>query len=176
MDLDRRVRSRLHLPDYFVAAVDTDDDRPTGYLLQVEGCPNGPSWVEEEHTADGSMLLGKGWKAFARSRHLTRGQYLSFKYDGDDMLSVKIFRADGGCEDCYMESDSSSRSSCYDKEDDDEDREDSLFLGIFCEEEDQPPPTPTSPPHRKERRDIRRPQLSRRRKPVEESTSLESPQ
>ena len=45
VDLDRRLRSQLHLPDSFAAAVDTDDDRPTGYWLQVEGCPNGPSWV-----------------------------------------------------------------------------------------------------------------------------------
>ena len=113
MDLDRRLRSRLHLPDSFAAAVDTEDDRPTGYWLQVDGCPNGPSW---------------GWKVFARSRHLTRGQYLAFQYNGDEMLSVKIFRADGGCEDCCMESDSSSCSSCYDEEDDDEDEEDSLSI------------------------------------------------
>ena len=81
----------------------------------MEGCPNGPSWVEAESTVDGSMLQGKGWKAFARSRHLTQGQYLSFEYDGDETLSVKIFRTDGGREDCCAESDSSSRSSCYDE-------------------------------------------------------------
>ena len=74
------------------------------------------------------MLLGKGWKAFARSHHLTRGQYLSFEYDGDEMLSVKIFRADGGREGYCLESDSSSRSSCYDEEDEDEDEEDSLSI------------------------------------------------
>ena len=90
--------------------VDTVNDRPTGYWLQVEGCPNGPSWVEAEHTADGSMLLGNWWKVFARSRHLTRGQYLTFEYDGDETLSVKIFHADGGRVECCMESDSSSRS------------------------------------------------------------------
>ena len=96
------------------------DDRPTGYWLQVEGCPNGPTWVEVEFTVDDSMLLGRGWKAFARSRHLTRGQYLAFEYDGDETLSVKIFRADGGREGYCLESDSSSRSSCYDEEDEDE--------------------------------------------------------
>ena len=97
----------------------------------VTGCrwtaaPNGPSWVEVEFTVDDSMLLGRGWKAFAHSRYLTRGQYLAFEYDGDETLSVKIFRADGGCEDCCVESDSSSRSSCYDEEDEDE--EDSLSI------------------------------------------------
>ena len=65
---------------------------------------------------------------FARSRHLTRGQYFAFEYDGDETLSVKIFRADGGCKDCYMESDSSSHSSCYDEEDEDEDEDDSLSV------------------------------------------------
>ena len=73
MELDRRLCSRLHLPDSFTAAVDTDDDRPTGYWLQVDGCPNGPSWVEVEFTVGDSMLLGRGWKAFVCSCHLTRG-------------------------------------------------------------------------------------------------------
>ena len=31
VDLDRILRSQLYLPDSFTAAVDTDDDRPTGY-------------------------------------------------------------------------------------------------------------------------------------------------
>ena len=64
------------------------------------------------------------------SHHLTRRQYLVFEYDGDETLSVKIFRADGGREDCCAESDSSSRSSCYDKEDEDEDEEDSLNVKV----------------------------------------------
>ena len=128
MDLDRRLRSQLHLLDSFAAAVDTDDDQPTGYWLQVDGCLNGPSWVEVEFIVDDSMLLGRGWKAFTRSRHLTRGQYLAFEYDGDETLSVKIFRADEGREDCCVESDSSSRSSCYNEEGDDEDEEDSLSV------------------------------------------------
>ena len=45
-----------------------------------------------------------------------------------ETLSVKILRVDGGCEDCCMESDSSSRSSCYDEEDEDEDEEDSVDI------------------------------------------------
>ena len=54
-----------------------------------------------------------------------RGQYLTFKYNGDETLSVKIFRADGGREDCCVESDS---SSCYDEEDEDEDEKHSLSV------------------------------------------------
>ena len=48
VDLDRRLCSRLHLSDSFAAVVDAVDDRPTGYWLQVAGCPNGPSWVEAD--------------------------------------------------------------------------------------------------------------------------------
>ena len=76
--------------------MDSDDGRPTDFLLQVDSCLNGPSWVEVEYTIDEFTLLGRGWKAFARSCHLTRGQYLAFKYDGDATLSVKIFHAKGG--------------------------------------------------------------------------------
>ena len=68
--------------------------------------------------------------SFPLSGAYTRGQNLAFEYDGDETLSVKIFRADGGYEDCYVESDSSSRSSCYNKEDEDEDEEDSLNVKV----------------------------------------------
>ena len=102
----------------------------TGYWLQVDGYLNGPSWVEVEYTVDDSMLLGWGWKAFARSRHLTQGQYLTFEYDGDETLPVKIFRTEGGRVDCCAESDSSSSSSCYDDEDKDEDEEDSVHVKV----------------------------------------------
>ena len=40
---------------------------------------------------------------------------------------MKIIRTDGGREDCYMESDS---SSCYDEEDEDEGEEDSLSVKV----------------------------------------------
>ena len=83
-----------------------------------------------EYTIDDCMPLGRGWKAFACSHHLTREQYLPFEYDGDETLFMKIFRADGGREDCCVESNSSSRSSCYDEEDEDEGEEDSLSVKV----------------------------------------------
>ena len=94
------------------------------------GYPNGPSWVKVEYIVDDFMLLGRGWKAFARSCHLTRGQYLVFEYDGDAMLSMKIFRAEGGRVDCCVESDSSSRSSGFGDEDEDEDEENSVHVKV----------------------------------------------
>ena len=98
-------RPRLQVS--FATAVDSDDVQPTGFWLQVEGCPNGPSWVEVEHSSDAWLRLDRGWKAFVRSRRLTWEQYLLFEYDGDAMLSVNIFSADGGCEHCCEESSSS---------------------------------------------------------------------
>ena len=119
IDLDCRLRGRLRLPDSFAVAVVSDDDRPTGFWLQVDGCPNGPSWADAEYTVDDSMLLGRGWKSFSRFCRLTRGQYLAFEYDGDMTLSMKIYRADGGCVECCVESDSSSCSRSFDEDEED---------------------------------------------------------
>ena len=52
----------------------------------MEGCPNGPSWVLAEYAPDDAILLGKGWKAFARSRRLSKGQFLAFLFDGVQTL------------------------------------------------------------------------------------------
>ena len=83
-----------------------------------------------EYTVDDFMLLGRGWKAFTRSRHLTRGQYLACEYDGDATLSMKLFHAEGGRVDCYAESDNSSRSSGCDVKDEDEDEENSVHVKV----------------------------------------------
>ena len=118
VDLHHGLPSWLRLPDSFAVAVDSDGDNPTGFCLQVDGCPNGPSWSVVEYTIDDSMVLGRGWKSFSRSRRLTRGKYLAFEYDGDMTLSMKIYRADGGRVECCAESNSSScsRSSDEDEE------------------------------------------------------------
>ena len=65
--VDRHCRpySRMYLPDSFAMAM--ANRRPEGFWLQVEGCPNGPSWVVAEYAPDDAILLSKGWKAFARS-------------------------------------------------------------------------------------------------------------
>ena len=66
------------------------------------------------------MLLGKGWKLFAHFRRLTRGQCLAFQFDGDQTMSMKIYRAAGGRVEYCAESDSSSNSSRSFDEDEDE--------------------------------------------------------
>ena len=94
--------------------------RPTDFWLQVDGCPNGPSWVLAEYASDDAILLGKGWKTCARFRHFSKGQILAFQFDGDQTLLVKIYRTAGGRVECYAESESSSNSSRSFDEDEDE--------------------------------------------------------
>ena len=71
VDLNHRLCSRLLLPASFAMA--TEDIGPSGFWLQVEGCPNGPSCALAERTAEGAMLMGQGWKSFSRARRLSRG-------------------------------------------------------------------------------------------------------
>ena len=118
VEMHQRPRSHLHLPDSFTTAV--ENNAPTGFWLQVDGCPNGPPWVWVDYTVDHSMVLGRGWKSFACSRHVTRGQYVAFQYDGDKTLSMKIFGAPGGRVDCFVESESSSGPSLDDEDEDEE--------------------------------------------------------
>ena len=111
VDLHCRPYSRLYLPDSFAMAM--ANRRLEGFWLQVEDCPNGPFWVMAEYAPDDAILLGKGWKAFARSRRLSKGQFLAFRFDGDQTLLVKIYRAAGGRIECCAESESSSHSSSF---------------------------------------------------------------
>ena len=99
----------MYLPESFAMAMASR--RPDGFWLQVEGCPNGPSLVLVEYAPDDAILLGKGWKTFARFRRLSKGQFLAFRFDGDQTLLVKIYHATGGRVECCAESESSSNSS-----------------------------------------------------------------
>ena len=105
------------MPDSFAMAM--ANRRPRGFWLQVEDCPNGPSWVVAEYAPDNAILLGKGWKAFARSRRLSKGQFLAFRFDHQTFL-VKIYRAAGGRIECCAESERSVHSSSFFDEDEDE--------------------------------------------------------
>ena len=116
VDLHCRPYSRLYLPNSFA----TVNRRPESFWLEVEGCPNGPSWVLAEYAPDDAILLSKGWKAFARSRRLSKGQFLAFRFDGDQTLLVKIYRSSGGRIECCAESESSGRSTSSFDEDEDE--------------------------------------------------------
>ena len=56
VDLDCRPHSRLPFPDSFAMAL--VDSKPASFWLQVDGCPNDPSWVSAEYAMDDSMRLG----------------------------------------------------------------------------------------------------------------------
>ena len=89
-------------------------------MRRIKDCPNGPSWVVAKYAPDDAILLGRGWKAFARSRRLSKGQFLAFRFDGDQTLLVKIYRYSGGRIECCTESESSGRSTSSFDEDEDE--------------------------------------------------------
>ena len=54
----------------------------------------------------GTMFFEKGWKTFLRSRNISRGDTIVFKFDGEDTLSARIFDSDGDRACCCMESSS----------------------------------------------------------------------
>ena len=92
----------------------------------MEDCPNGPSWVVAEYAPDDAILLGKGWKVFTRSRRFSKGQFLAFRFDGDQTLLVKIYRSSGGRIECFAESESSGHSSSFFDEVEDEENSSNL--------------------------------------------------
>ena len=52
---------------------------------------------------------------------MSKGQFLAFRFDGNQTLLVKIYRAAGGQVECYAESESINNSyRSFDKDDDEE--------------------------------------------------------
>ncbi|KAE8820579.1 l-ascorbate oxidase-like protein [Hordeum vulgare] len=92
--------------------------KPTVLWLRVYGCSHGAMQVHVEYPKRRSMLLGRGWKAFARAHNLEDGHLLRFKLGEDDMLSVKFYRRSAVCLDCCEES--SSGAECPSLSDSDE--------------------------------------------------------
>ncbi|KAE8811140.1 L-ascorbate oxidase-like protein [Hordeum vulgare] len=76
--------------------------------------------VHVEYPKRRSMLLGRGWKAFARAHSLEDGHILCFKLAEDNMLSVKFYGRSGVRLGCSKESSSSTESpSSSDSDEDD---------------------------------------------------------
>ncbi|KAE8806316.1 L-ascorbate oxidase-like protein [Hordeum vulgare] len=92
--------------------------KPLVLWLRAYGCSHGAMEVHVEYPKRRSMLLGRGWKAFARAHSLEDGHVLHFKLAEDNMLSVKFYgRSDvrlGCCEE------SSSSAECPSSSDSDE--------------------------------------------------------
>ncbi|KAE8776722.1 l-ascorbate oxidase-like protein [Hordeum vulgare] len=97
-------------------------DQLPGLWLQTHGCYNGTVRVGVEHPERHIMLLGHGWKIFARTHNLLDGHVLRFKMVEANLLSVKIYGCSGARLSCCEESSSgveSPSSSDSDEEDSD---------------------------------------------------------
>ncbi|KAK1652340.1 hypothetical protein QYE76_070145 [Lolium multiflorum] len=68
-----------------------DGQEPAKVYLRAADC--GPRlWtVEVLFDGQGRMYLDKGWEKFAIAHGVDFGCYVHFKYEGDDVLTVKVF-------------------------------------------------------------------------------------
>ncbi|KAE8798041.1 L-ascorbate oxidase-like protein [Hordeum vulgare] len=62
---------------------------------QAYGCSHDAMQVRMEYPKRCSMLLGRGWKAFARAHTFEDGHILRFELAEDNMLSVKFYGRSG---------------------------------------------------------------------------------
>ncbi|KAE8806745.1 l-ascorbate oxidase-like protein [Hordeum vulgare] len=80
--------------------------KPRVLWLRAYGFSHGAMQVHMEYPKRRSMLLGWGWKAFARAHNLEDGHILRFKLAEDNMLSVKFYGCSGVRLGCCEESSS----------------------------------------------------------------------
>ncbi|KAM0883941.1 hypothetical protein ACQ4PT_031310 [Festuca glaucescens] len=80
---------RLRLPDKFAELL---DGREPGEVKLREAGGGRRRWdVEVVFDGEGHMYLGRGLDQFAREYEVQRGHLLVFSYDGDAVLTVKVF-------------------------------------------------------------------------------------
>src|ERR1041385_1896795 len=99
------IRRWIKLPESFTQIV--IDSRPSGLWLRSERCPHGPVWVAARFSSHCTMFFEKGWKTFLRSRNISRGDTIVFKFNDEDNLWARIFDSGGDRSYCCMESSSS---------------------------------------------------------------------
>ncbi|KAE8794728.1 l-ascorbate oxidase-like protein [Hordeum vulgare] len=92
--------------------------KPRLLWLRAYGCSYGTMQVHMEYPKRRAMLLGRGWKAFARAHSLGDGHILRFKLAEDNMLSVKFYGCSGVRLGCWEES--SRGAECPSSSDSDE--------------------------------------------------------
>ncbi|KAE8801915.1 l-ascorbate oxidase-like protein [Hordeum vulgare] len=92
--------------------------KPPVLWLRVYRCSHGAMQVHVKYPKRCSMLLGRGWKAFAHAHILEDGHVLRFKLAEDDMLSVKFYGRSGVRLGCCEES--LSGTECPSSSDSDE--------------------------------------------------------
>lgn len=55
----------------------------------------GKSWDVKVEEINGGVFIKNGWRKFVADHSLKLGEFLVFKYEGNSLFSVKIFRTDG---------------------------------------------------------------------------------
>ncbi|KAM3230190.1 hypothetical protein ACQJBY_060778 [Aegilops geniculata] len=81
---------KLRMPDKFAKVLAGREPREV--KLREAGSGRRSLWdVKVVLDADGHMYLGRGWEQFARAHDLRLGYFLVFSYDGDAVLTVKVF-------------------------------------------------------------------------------------
>lgn len=106
--LQGRIRTRLQLPAAFARAM--SEEKLPMLWLRVHGCGNGAVPVAVEQPGPRLLVLGRGWKSFARAHNLWDGHVLRFKMMADNLLSVKIYGSLGVRLSCCKESSSGTES------------------------------------------------------------------
>ncbi|KAE8819037.1 l-ascorbate oxidase-like protein [Hordeum vulgare] len=116
VELHGVLRGHLHLPRPFARAMEAA--RPPVLWLRAHGCSHGAMQALVEYQKRHSMLLGRGWKGFARAHSLEDGHILRFKLAQENILSVKFYGRTGVCLGCCKLS--SSGAECPSSSDSDE--------------------------------------------------------
>jgi hypothetical protein len=82
-----------------------------GLKLREADDPSSSPWdVDVLFNAAGYIYLGRGWKQFARIYCLQRSSLLLFSFDGDALLTVKVFKLDMCRRHYYYDHDASTSS------------------------------------------------------------------
>ncbi|KAE8780967.1 l-ascorbate oxidase-like protein [Hordeum vulgare] len=116
MQLHDVLRGHLHLPRPLARAMEAP--RPHVLWLRAHGCSHGAMQALVEYPKRHSMLLGRGWKAFARAHNLEDGNILRFKLPEENMLFIKFYGRTGVRLICCEES--SRGAECPSSSDSDE--------------------------------------------------------
>ncbi|KAE8797070.1 l-ascorbate oxidase-like protein [Hordeum vulgare] len=86
-------RGHLHLPCPFATAMEAA--KPPVLWLRAYGYSHDTMQVHVEYPKRCSMLLRRGWKAFAPAHSLEDGHVLRFKLAEDDMPAIKFYGLSG---------------------------------------------------------------------------------
>ncbi|KAE8786645.1 L-ascorbate oxidase-like protein [Hordeum vulgare] len=101
-------------------------DKPPVLWLRAHGCSHDAMRADVEYPKRHTMLLGRGWMAFAHAHGLEDGHVLPFKMVESDMLSVKFYGRSGARLSCCKESSSGAEcSTSSDNDEEDSDGDDS---------------------------------------------------